>query len=614
LTAWLHRHTDGNPLFLVTTWQALVEQGVLQEEGGRWALQGELEAIAVGVPESLRATIEQQMARLAPEAQRVLEAASVAGMEFSAAAVAAGLEAGTGEVEEHCEALTRHQILRSTGVSAWPDGTLAGRYAFGHALYQQVIYQQLRGARRIRMHLHIGLEMEKAYGSRAGEIAAELAEHFIRGREPHRAVQYLRQASETAARRYAHREVIVTATRALELIETLPDTPERAQQELALHATLGPAFVVTKGFGALEVERTYTRARELCRQVGDPSQRFSVLWGVWRLYAARAVFQTAQQLGEELLSLAQRPRDPAHLLMAHFALGGTYLFQGHALQAYEHAKQGTGLYDAPRHRPLAFRYGEDPGVACRSYEAFALGLLGYPDQALTRMRAMLAWAQELAHPFSQVRALGWLTRLYLLRREPQAVLEQAENTVSLATEQGFSQWAAQGVIMRGWALATLGRGEEGLDQIHRGLADYRATGSALRPEVLALLAETYGHSGRGDAGLRLLHEALDWADRTGGRWWNAELHRLTGELLRQHAVPDVPQAEAHVQQALEIARQQQAKSWELRSAMSLSRLWQQQGRSEEARQLLSEAYGWFTEGFETADLQEAKILLETLQG
>jgi predicted ATPase len=352
----------------------------------------------VGVPESLRATIEQQMSDLPPEAQRVLEAGSVAGMEFTTEAVAAGIEMGTGEIEEHCEALMRHQILRPAGVAAWPDGTGAGRYAFGHALYQRVIYQQLREARRIRLHLRIGTQMEKAYSSRAGGIAAELAEHFVRGRETRRAVQYLQQAAETAARRYAHREVIVTATRALELMETLPDSLERTELELSVQLALGTSLMATRNYAVPETGHAYSRALALCQQMDAPRQRFTAVRGLWQFHLLRAQLRPARALGEELLRQAQQVNDPSLLLEAHRALGSTLYWCGEIAAARAHFAQGIAQYDPQRHHAHAFLYGLDPGVTCLTYMALALWGLGYPDQAYQRGQESLTLARELAHP------------------------------------------------------------------------------------------------------------------------------------------------------------------------------------------------------------------------
>jgi predicted ATPase len=332
------------------------------------------------------------------------------------------------------------------------------------------------------------------------------------------------------------------------------------------------------------------------------------------LYNARAASQKAQQLGEQLLHLAQRQHDPAVFLGAYCALGGALLFRGELRQAHAYASQGIALYDLQRHRALAFLYGEDPGVGCHEYDALALWLLGYPDQALTTTHTALALAQELAHPFSMGRALHGLAYLHGLRREPDAVREQAEAIQALATVQGFPLWGAAGTIWHGWVLAIQGHSEAGIRQLRQGMAAWDATGTQWpSPVYLSWLAEALGYGGQADEGLHRLAEAVAVVDTTGERWWEAELHRLTGELLLRQAVPDIPQAEACWHRALAVARHQQAKSWELRAALSLSRLWQQQGKRDDAYELLAPIYNWFTEGFDTDDLQAARVLLEDLE-
>ena len=319
-------------------------------------------------------------------------------------------------------------------------------------------------------------------------------------------------------------------------------------------------------------------------------------------------------LGEQLLSLAQRLEDPDLLLEAHHALW-TSLFSGGELAAARmHQEQGLRLYDPQRHRAHAALYsGHDPGVCCRYRAAPTLWLLGYPDQAVASSQAALALAQQLAHPLSLALALYWAAVLHHLRREAPLTQAHAEAAMTLATDQEFPQQIAQATPLRGWALAASGHGEEGIAQIHQGLAAYRATRAIRdRPYYLALLAEASAQVGQTAEGLEAVAEALATVAKSAVRWWEAELHRLKGELLLQCSVAQPGEAEACFQQALDVARRQQAKSLELRAAMSLSRLWQQQGKRDAARQMLSEVYGWFTEGFDTADLQEAKGLLEAL--
>jgi predicted ATPase len=314
-----------------------------------------------------------------------------------------------------------------------------------------------------------------------------------------------------------------------------------------------------------------------------------------------------------LLRLAQRAHDPAPSVVAHYALGWTWFGLGALLAARQHLEEGIAPYTPDQRHAPAFRMGQDPGVACRAFAAWTLWVLGYPEQALARLNDALALAHELSHPFSLAFARCLAATAYQLRRDVPAVHEHAEAAVALSTEQGFPLWAAQGTSMHGWALAMQGQGEEGLAQVRQGIAAWRATGAALHvPYFCTMLADVADHLGHTEDGLQALAEAHTPVEQQEERWWEAEIYRLRGVLLlRQTGTPQA-EAEACFQQALDIARRQQAKSLELRAAMSLSRLWQQQGKRAEARELLAPVYGWFTEGFDTADLQEAKALLREL--
>jgi DNA-binding winged helix-turn-helix (wHTH) protein/predicted ATPase len=635
----VHQRTDGNPLFMVNVVDAWEGQGWLQEIEGERRLRISLDELAQGVPESLRQMLAELLARLHMEEQRLLEAASVAGVEFSAAAVAAGLGIDVVEAEARCEDLARRQQwLRSSGIDEWPDGTVAGRYTFIHALYQNVVYQQLAAARRVHLHRRIGASKEGAYGLRAGEIAAELAVHFEHGRDDRRAVQYLQQAAETAGQRYAHREAIEYLRRALRLLKAMPETPQLLRQELEIQLALGPALMVTRGFAAPEAADAYARMRLLCEQLEDHQQIFPVLLGLWRSAHVRAQLPTARELGEQLVDLANSQGDPALFVEAHGPLGQTLCVQGELLLARQHLHQVVANYEPYRHSAMAFRFGYDPGIYAHAMEGWVLWLLGYPEQALWRSHDALRLAWGQSHPFTLALTLITVAILQLLRGEGEATLEHVQAGLVLSTEHGFPYLNAVGAALQGWELARRGSIEAGMAQMHAGLAALRATGAELlRPYLLALLAEVCGHSGQIEAALCALKEALVAADEHAERFYEADLYRLKGELLLRKgrgavlqpaaaeiskgqaadrvttgSSPFQPEAEACFQTALTIARRQEAKGLELRAAMSLSRLWRQQGKQAEARTLLAPVYGWFTEGFDTADLQEAKALLEAL--
>ncbi|HEV8717293.1 MAG TPA: hypothetical protein VGX03_31295 [Candidatus Binatia bacterium] len=631
LAQLIHQRTEGNPLFMVT---------VIEEWLGRGEV--DLEEMGVNTPRAIGPMIERQFDHLTFEEQQVLAVASVAGIEFSAAAVAAGAGADVAEVEARCAALARRgQFLRASGTAEWPDGTVAARYSFLHALYQEVIYGRVTAGRRQRLHQQIGEREEQAYGEQAKEIAAELAVHFERGRDYRRAVQYLRQAGENAVRRSAHQEAVSLLTKGLELLKTLPDSPERARQELPLQISLGTPLIATKGYGAPEVGKVYTRARELCQQVGETPQLWQVLNGLRVFYNAQGELQMARELAEQIMRLAQSAQHPDLLMVGHIVLGEVPYCSGEWAPARGHFERALALYD-PR-RPRSSLAWVDAKVPSLSYTALALWMLGYPAQALKRSQEALTLAQELSHPFTLAFALQWAAVLHHCRREVQATQEQAEALIALSIEQGFPHWLAIGTVLRGWVLAEQGQGEEGIAQIRKGMAAWQAAGLELRrPYFLALLAEAHGKVGQAKERLTMLSEALAAVDRTGERMYEAELYRLKGTLTLQSQTspkqvqdrskasrgksavtspqPLIPNPQAEVERdaeeyfhkAIEIARKQQANSLELRAVMSLSRLWQRQGKKNEARQMLAGIYNWFTEGFDTADLKEAKALLEGL--
>jgi len=562
--------------------------------------------------------IETQIARLSSAERQMLEVASVAGAEFSAAAVAAGRGTGGEEVEEQCAALVRRErFLRSSGTAEWPDGTVTARYSFLHALYQEVLYDRVPAGRRARLHRRIGEREEQAYGERAREIAAALAVHFEWGRDYRRAIRYLQQAGENAVRRSAYQEALSLLTKGLELLKTLPDTSERAQYEITLQLALSAPLAATKGFAAPAVEKACTRALELCRQLGETPHLLPVLARLSALYMGQGKLQMARELAEQSLTLAQRAQGRAFLLEAHNALGNVLFFIGEFALAREHMEQGFALYDSQQHHSMTLLREFDSGVTCLSRAAVVLWELGYPDQALQRIRAALTLAQELSHPLSLAYALDLAAGVHLLRREAQAAQEHAEAMIALSREQGFSLRLAEGTIFRGWALAAQGRAEEGIAQMRQGLAAVPATGvEVARPYYLAVLAEAYGRLGQIEEGLAVLAEALAVVHKIGQHGIEGLLYWLKGQLTLQSKVPSPKsqvekEAEKCFLKAIEIGRRQQAKSLELRAVMSLVRLWQQ-GKKKQARQMLAEIYNWFTEGFDTADLKEAKALLVTL--
>ena len=485
-------------------------------------------------------------------------------------------------------------------------------YTFKHALIQDAAAQSLLKSTRQQYHRRIAQVLEGQFPETIEAQPELLAHHYTEAGLTEKAIHYWHHASQRAIERSAHVEAISHLTKGLALLATLPETPQRLQREVHMHIALGASLIVTKGYAAAEIGEMYTYARQCCEHLGDPHQLFPVLWGLWVYALVRAEYQTAHALGEQLLALAQHVQDAALLPGAHRALGATLFFLGAVATASTHLVQGIALSDPQQHRAQAFLSGEDAGVVCRSHAALALWSLGAPDQGRARNEEAVTLAQHIGHPHSLVYAWSVAAMFHQLRREGRGVQECAEAAMRLATEQGFPHWVAFGAMLHGWALAHQGRAQEGVEQITQSLMTYRATGAEhLRPYWLALLAEAQGILGEREAGLAMLTEALALVDTTGARWYEAEIHRLKGALLLQRS-DNQAEAENCFHNALDIARNQQAKSFELRAATSLAQLWQQQGKRQEAQDLLAPVYNWFTEGFDTVDLKDAKALLDAL--
>ena len=596
--------TDGVPLFVEEITKAILESGQLKALDGHYERTGSFSPLAI--PATLQDSLMARLDRLAP-VKDVAQLGAVLGREFAYALLRAVAPLDEATLQHGLAQLVEAELLYQRGIL--PQAT----YLFKHALVQDAAYQSLLRSTRQQYHQRIAQVLEAQFAETVETQPEVLAHHYTEAGLSAQAIPYWQRAGERALQRSANVEAVGHVTRGLEVLTALPETGERAHQELALQITLGPALAATKGQQAPETERTYARACELARQVGDTPQRFPALWGFWYAQMAGGKLQRARELGEEFLGLAQQWQDPLLLVEGHRMLGNTAWWQGELAQANAHVKEALALYDPEQHRAHAVRYGQDSGVACGALEAVTLWMLGYPDQALRGVEATLTLARRLAHPHTLAVVLLFSALLHQLRREPQAARTQAEAELALYTEQGITHYHAWGLLPWGWALAAQGQRAEGIAQIRQGFAGWRATGSGVVwLWFLALLAEACGEAGQIDEGLHALEEALEALHTHEDRVYEAEVYRLKGELLLQQSAAQQREAEECFQQALDIARGQQAKSLELRAAMSLARLWQRQGKRAEAYDLLADVYGWFTEGFDTPDLQEAKALLEAL--
>jgi class 3 adenylate cyclase/predicted ATPase len=602
----LIERTEGNPFFLEESVRTLVETNVLAGVRGSYHLTRPIESTQV--PATVQAVLAARIDRLPPEEKRLLQSAAVIGKDVPFVLLQFIVDESEEELRAGIARLQAAEFLYET--SLFPDL----EYTFKHALTHEVAYGSVLQERRRVLHAQIVEAIERLYPDRLAEQVELLAHHASRGELREKAVEYLRQAGGKSSARSAYKEAASYFKQALQALKHLSETRQALEQGITIRVDLGPVLVAAEGFGSPEVEQTYTQARELCERLGETRQFFPALWGLWQFSLYAGHLETARERAQQLFTVAQRAHDAASVLEAHHTLWSTLIFQGDLEVAWFHLEQGLRLYNAQQHHSLTFRYGgHDPGVCCRDKAARALWLLGYPDQSLKRCQDAVNLARELRHPYSLAMAHHRTAWVQYACGDRERARAQVEAAITLATEQRFPSWIVQGAIMRGRFRVDEGRAEEGIEQLSQNLAAYREGGIALeQPYYLALLAQAFGKAGRTDEGLAGAAEALMRAQQTGERYYEAELCRIKGELLLGQDVPDKEQAETCFQKAIEVARRQTAKSLELRAVMSLSRLWQKQGKNEQARQLLAEIYGWFTEGFDTADLKAAKALLEEL--
>jgi predicted ATPase len=597
---------DGVPLYVEELTKTILESDYLHEEADRYTLTGSLSELSI--PATLQDSLMARLDRL-PTLREIAQWGAVLGREFTyemlhslAPLEEPVLQTGLGQ-------LVKNELLYQRGRPP------RSRYIFKHALIQDAAYQSLLKRTRQQYHQRIARALEEQYPETAKTEPELLAHHYTEAHLPEKAIGYWQRAGQRANERLAALEAVAHLTKGLELITSLPDTLERAKQELGLQITLAPALLSIKGWGAREVEQAYLRAQALCRRVGERSELFTVTWGLWHYYEHCGQLNISRDLAKEVLSLAEEQSDSGRRLQAHHAAWTTYLARGELVPCREHAEKGIALYKPDEHRAHAFVYGgHDPGVCCRVHAVMALWYLGHADQALEKAQDAATLAEELAHPYGLAQTLFYSAYLHQCRREARLVQERAEATIGFCEEQVIApQFVAMGHVFRGWAVAAGGQANEAIAEMHQGLAALQARGiGARRPYLLTLLADACRRACRVDEGLNALAEALHLVEETGERTWEAEIYRLRGELLLSRSEENELEAKASFNKALEVARRQQAKSWELRAATSLSGLWRDEGKRKEAHELIAPIYDWFAEGFDTADLKEAKALLDEL--
>jgi hypothetical protein len=606
LVAWLHRRTDGHPLFLLMLFEALAAAGVVECDHGAWSVQPDYAKF--GVPESLRLMIDRQAERLDDADRFLLEAASTAGTHFSAASVAAAVEQDVVSVEARCDALVREsQFLRAAGPWQWPDGTVAGGYRFSHELYRSVFYENRSPARGRLLHQRIGERLERAYGPRADELATELSVHFDRGGDPARAVAYLEKVVTDCNRRGAHREATASTLRALEIVALQPATPERTDRMIFLNLQLGAALLVAEDYADPAVEAAFQRVQQLAEQANALPPLLTALAGLHACHAARAQLTDAARIVPRMIELAERLPLPQTSLVAHTCAAWLRWNQGEFARAREHAIQAiTATPVEAMSFPSTFDLvGYAFGIA-----AFVEMALGNVVGARIRSEEGLAWSRQSTRPVDRATALALAGLLHAFMNEPSAAGKLAEEAVAVADEHGYRQWRAIGRFIAAWASADAERTAGSLGAVMQGLDEYTRMGlRALLSSLLCLAARAHVRAGRKQAGMELLAQAGAHVRDSEERWYEAELHRLRGTIVQSR---EPRTAEVHFRQAIDVARAQGAKLWELRATVDLATLWRQERKQEAARHLLQPVLSSFADDVDAVDLRAARELYARL--
>jgi hypothetical protein len=602
--------TEGNPLFVVNVANDLVARGMLIERNGRWELTCPLEDIAATIPEDIRRLIELQLERLTHDEGSALEVASAAGEEFHAATIAAALGQDTETVETRCTELARRRsLVRTVGSETWPDGTLASRFAFRHALYRATLYERVSATRRARLHVAIADRLERGFGERARERAAELATHFERGGDVARAVLYHHAAGDNARARSAARLAIEHYRRALHLLTGLADSRERMQQEISLNIALGPLLLACEGFGAPAAEKVYKRAQELCDRIGSTRELFTALWGLWLYLYGHGNLDDTKKIGDRLLEIAAATGEGSFLLQAHHALWATSFSQGELLACFEHARAGRQLYRVTEHAGMAAQFGSHDAGACGGcFHSLALLLHGDLVAAGAVSEAAIGLTQEIGHPFSQALALFWAAMREQIARDPAAARQHAARSANLAAEHGFAVVGAWAACIAGWAAVVDGQASA-IAGIRTALGTVQATGTQqLEAYFFGVLADACRIAGRTAEGLAAVHSGLGAAHSTKERFYEAELLRLEGELLRATA-SEAERSVVLFERAVELARHQAAHLLELRALTSLVHATQDPNRTVQLLPRVAALLEQLTLPPESADAREARLLV-----
>ena len=598
--------TDGVPLFVEELTKTVLESGLLREKGDHYMLLGPLPPLAI--PATLHDSLTARLDRLVP-VKEVAQIGAAIGREFSYELLALVAPLRPNELHEMLARLEDSELVFRRGTP--PQAT----FTFKHALVQDAAYDSMLRSKRQQIHAAIARCLEAHFAETAKIQPEVLAHHYSEAGLGELAIGYWLKAGQRATEHSANVEAISHLTKGLELLGGLPDTPERTEQELMLQISLAIPFTAVKGYAAPETARAYTRARELCNILGETTQLFPAMYGEWVYHMVKAHQDDAWRVAQEFLRLAEQHQAPAGIVVAHRTLGLSLLNLGQLAAGREQMEQVVRLYEPEAHRSLAFHYGQDPRAVALSFLAWIEWFLGYPDRALKHCHEAIDLARDLSHATTTAYALSTAPYVHCFCGDLRGAHEVAQAAVGFSMEQRNPFWLAMARVIWGWVLAEEGQVELGLAEIRSGLDEWRATDSAwLWPCYLAVLAQALTKANQTEQALETVDEALATVTATNESFYESELHRLRAEfLLHLSLQQNHARAEAEWLQALEITQNQGARSLELRTATSLARLWRDQGRRTEAHDLLAPVYGWFTEGFDTKDLKEAKALLDDLR-
>jgi predicted ATPase len=608
----IHSRTEGNPLFMVDLLRDLRARGVVTQQHSSWVVRpvSDLE-----LPKRIESLIDQKVVALEEIDRALLSWAAVQGYEFDSAVLARVSDAGNTKVEERLDVLERrHALIRRVGHEELPTG-MTVKYRFTHVLYQNALEERLRRtpSRYAEVSLAVADALTAVYGQQRKAVASLLARLFEAARDFSQAADYFQIAAENAAQASAHYEASTLLQRGLLLLQKLPAETTRDQRELSMQLALGASLMALAGFAADGVRDAYTRAKQLCESLGNPETPMQmVLRGLWGYRLVRAEYPAARELAYSLHSLAKRANNHALLVEGNHALAFTLCHMGELTTAVNYRREAIRLHAERPGMDYGFPFALDPGVGCGVEYAMDLWMLGFPDQAREQARRSRELAERLGHPYSHGFALMFSGVIHEFCGEIEKTLEHAEQGIRLAREHGLKEVQGWSLLRKGWAIAMSGEFDEGIALQRTVLKRQRELGSEVaRPHFLGALAQSMLLAKRYDAALETVEEALDTVQKTGARYYYAELLRLRGECALALGEPPA-RAEDLFWQAREIARGQEARSFELRAAISLARLLATSDKSSEGRAGLAEVYNWFEEGFDTEDLREARELLAGL--